>query len=71
MWPVTCNSNQLQSYKGVEWFLQKSGPDLEISEVLVMGLEVSFSGDFVSWSLRFWNQGLAVLQSPKFTILYP
>ena len=42
-----------------------------ISEVLVMGLEVSFSGDFVSWSLRFWNQGLAVLQSPKFTILYP
>ena len=29
-----------------------------------MGLEVLFLGDFVSWSL-------AVLQSPKFTILYP
>ena len=43
-----------------------------------MGLEVSFSGDFVSWSLKFFQllvsnfeTSLAVLQSPKFAILYP
>ena len=47
--------------------------DLEISEAFVMGLEVSFSGDFASWSLEVGNPGLAVSQSRslEFTILYP
>ena len=46
-------------------------PDLEISEAFVMGLEVSFSGDFVSWSIEVGNPGRAVSQSLKFSILYP
>jgi len=41
----------------------KFWPDLEISEAFVMGLEVSFSGDFVSWSLEVGTPGLAVSQS--------
>lgn len=46
-------------------------PDLEISEALVMGLEVSFSGDFASWSLEVGYPGLAVSKSLEFTNLYP
>ena len=49
----------------------KFWPDLEISEAFVMGLEVSFSVDFASWSLKVGNPGLAVSQSLEFTILYP
>ena len=31
--------------------------DLEISGAFVMGLEVSFSGDFACWSLEVGNPG--------------
>ena len=55
------------------------GPILKSPEAFVLGLEVSFLGDFASLSLgfflslclEFWNPGLAVWQSLKFTILYP
>ena len=47
--------------RGIEW------PDLEISEAFMMSLEVSFSGDFASWSLEVGNPGLAV--SKKFSNL--
>ena len=44
--------------RGIEWFLEKSlrnfWPDLEILEAFLMGLEVSFVGDFSSRSLEFW-----------------
>ena len=38
--------------------LGKFWPDLEISEVFVTGLKVSFASDFASWSLEFksWTQ---------------
>ena len=43
--------------RGIEWFLEKSlrnfWPDLEILEAFLMGLEVSFVGDFSSRSLEF------------------
>ena len=29
-------------------------PDLEISEAFVIGLEVSFSDTFASWTLKFF-----------------
>ena len=45
----------------------KFWPDLEISEAFVMGLEVSFSGDFASWSLEVGNPGLAVSNLPFYT----
>jgi len=53
---------------GVNW------PDLKISKVFVMGLEVSFSGNFASWRLKFFevlvsNFGTRVLQSVEFTIV--
>lgn len=55
------------------------GPILKSPEAFVLGLEVSFLGDFASLSLgfflslclEFWNPGLVVWQSLKFTILYP
>ena len=52
----------------IEWFLKNVGlrkfwPDLENSEAYVIGLEVSFSGDFASRSLAF-------PQSLKFSVLY-
>ena len=46
---------------------RKVWPDLEISEAFVMGLEVSFSGDFASWSLEVGNPGLAVSNLPFYT----
>lgn len=33
----------------------KFWPDLRISEVFVIGLEVSFSGNFASWRLKFFE----------------
>ena len=33
--------------------LRKFCPDLKISEVFVMGLKVSFSGNFAPWRLEF------------------
>ena len=36
--------------------LGKFWPDLQISEVFVIGFEVLFSGDFVSWSLNFFKK---------------
>ena len=59
--------------------LGKFWPNLQILEVFVMGFEVLFSGDFVSWSLNFfkklslefWNWGLAASQSLEFTISIP
>ena len=36
--------------------LGKFWPDLQILEVFVMGFEVLFSGDFVSWSLNFFKK---------------
>ena len=44
--------------RGIEWFLKNVGlrkfwPDLENSQASVLGLEVSFSGDFASRSLEF------------------
>ena len=41
--------------------------DLEISGAFVMGLEVSFSGDFACWSLEVGNPGLAVSNLPFYT----
>ena len=48
--------------RGIECFFEKPGSrkiwaKLEISEVFVIGLEVSFSGDFVSRSLDFLKPG--------------
>ena len=48
-------------------WVAKFWPDLEISEAFVMGLEVSFSGDFASWSLEVGNPGLAVSNLPFYT----
>ena len=42
-------------------------PDLEISEAFVMSFEVSFSGDFASWSLEVGNPGLAISNLPFYT----
>ena len=36
--------------------LGKFWPDLQILKVFVMGFEVLFSGDFVSWSLNFFKK---------------
>ena len=41
--------------------------DLEISEAFVMGFEVSFSGDFASWSLEVGNPGLPISNLPFYT----
>ena len=70
--------------RGIKWFLEKQESKkiwawFEISQGFVIGLEVSFLGDFASLSLRFflslclefWNPGLAIWQSLQFTILYP
>ena len=38
--------------------LGKFWPDLEIAEAFVMGLEISFSGDFVSRRFDFLSLGL-------------
>ena len=54
--------------------LGKFFPDLQISEVLVIGFEVLFSGDFVSWSLNFFKNTVSnfeTSQSLEFTIVYP
>ena len=63
----------------MEWFFEKCGswkifPDLQISEVFVIGFEVLFPGDFVSWSLNFFKTSVLnfeTSQSLEFTILYP
>ena len=58
----------LRALKGVNkaCFLKKFGSrkilaGLKVSEAFVIGLKVSFSGDFVSWGLKFfepWSRGL-------------
>ena len=50
------------------WVSENFGPVLKSWKCL--GLKVSFLGDFSSWSLQFWNQGLAVSQSLEFMILH-
>ena len=51
--------------------LGKYWPNLNISEAIVMGLEVSFLGDFVPQRLNFKYQSrIAVSQSLEFTIPY-
>ena len=50
------------------WVSENFGPVSKSWKCL--GLKVSFLGDFSSWSLQFWNQGLAVSQSLEFAILH-
>ena len=57
------------------WFPRKMLARSRNSEAFVMGLEISFSGDFVSWRLEVsvsnFNQDLAVSQSLEINNLYP
>ena len=70
-------ANLTHDLRCMEWFLVGLGnffPDLQISEVFVIGFEVLFSGDFVSWSLNFFKNSVSnfeTSQSLEFTILYP
>ena len=50
--------------------LGKFWPDLEVWKAFLMGLEVSFSGDFASRGLavEFLNRGLAFSRSLEFAI---
>ena len=51
----------LRALKGVKQVssknlgLGKFWPGLKVSEAFVIGLKVSFSGDFVSWGLKFFE----------------
>ena len=45
--------------------IRKFWPNLEILEAFVIDLQVSFLGDFASWSIQFFKSWSRILTKPR------